>query len=93
MRLAVLLLVLSTPLGDASFPVRIQTVKGDKVAVRPYTSPLLIMQVKSGKLTEKSVVSCKQETASTEYADHGDTEIQFKCGDSVLSLKAVYFGE
>lgn len=92
MRLAALLLLLSAPLDNASFPVRIQEIKGEKVAVRPYTSPLLVMRIKSGTLTEKSVVSCKQAILAKDYADHGDTEVQFICGDAILELKGVYFG-
>lgn len=92
MRLAVLLLLASSLPGD-SFPVRIQNIKGEKVAVRPYTAPLLIMKIKSGTLTENSVMNCKQGVVDKDYADHGDREIQFTCGDAVLELKGVYFGE
>lgn len=93
MRLAVLLLVLSTPLADGSFPVRIQNIKGDRAAVRPYTAPLLVMQIKSGNPVQGSVAECKQEILTKDFADHGETEIEFKCGESVLVLKGVYFGE
>ena len=92
MKFTVLLLLVSSQLGD-SFPVRIQNIKGNVVAVRPYTAPLLIMKIKSGTLTKDSVVNCKQGVVDKDYADHGDREIEFKCGDAVLELKGVYFGE
>ena len=93
MRLVVLLLVLSSPLADGSFPVRIQNIKGDKVAVRPYTAPLLIMQIKQGSPLQGSVAECKQEILTKDFRDHGETEIQFICGDVRMVLKGVYFGE
>ena len=93
MRLAVLLLLLSTLPGDSAFPVHVLNVKGDHIVLRPYTAPLLVLQLKSGTTTEKSVASCKQEIVAKDYADHGDTEVEFICGGAVLELKGIYFGE
>ena len=93
MRLAVLLLLLSTPVDNAYFPVRIQNIKGSVVAARPYTAPLLILQVKQGTPTQGSVVECKQGILQKDFADHGENAVEFRCGDLVLELKGVYFGD
>ena len=92
MKFTVLLLLVSSLPGDASFPVRIQRIKGSTIVARPYTAPQLIFKLKSGHI-EETTVNCHQTTMDKGYAEHEDREVEFICGDAVLELKAVYFGE
>jgi hypothetical protein len=92
MKFTVLWLIVSSLPGDGSFPVHIQRIKGNMIVARPYTAPQLILKLKSGHI-EESTVNCTQTTVDKGFAEHEDREVQFLCGNAVLELKAVYFGE